>query len=296
MRHVYSLIRFVPDPARGEFINIGALAGSEESSEWCVREIGNPVRARAFDTSHSLTPALSFIGRIRDYIDQFEKSLDSLFEADTELNEDWLAQLHQDHRNIVQLSYPTPMIAESAEEALDKVFELMIVEPSHRRYRFRKKNEVLAALRRAYRAKELSKDKDICERVVLSTDHYQELFDFAVTNGRTLQLAHSWSFQVPDQELLSRQIKSWGWTVRETRDNGGIVQTRDGQRFNVASDIDVEAVYILPENGQESPALSEACSVFEALEVNQVPLDRVHQVAERAADLLGRTPSAGLGF
>ena len=34
MRFVYSLVRFVPDPARGEFVNVGAIAGSEESSDW----------------------------------------------------------------------------------------------------------------------------------------------------------------------------------------------------------------------------------------------------------------------
>ena len=296
MRFVYSLVRFVPDPASGEFVNVGALAGSEESSEWAIRQVANPERARRLGPAAALDAIWSFLGSIGDSIDKHQRALESLFPGDLELDEKWLARLHRDYRNVIQLSYPAPMVAESAEDALDRIFELMIVDPSQRQHRFRRKNEILAAVRRAYREKELSKDEDVKERVVLSTAHYQELFDFAVTNGEVVQLTHSWSFQFPDQELLARQIKSWGWTVRNTRDSGGVVRTRDGQQFDVAQDIDVEAVYILPEREQQDSAFSEACSVFEALDVNQVPIQQVHQVAERAADLLQRRPQVSLGF
>ena len=49
MKHVYSLIRYVPDPVRGEFINVGAIAGCDESSEWEIRQVANPARARRID-------------------------------------------------------------------------------------------------------------------------------------------------------------------------------------------------------------------------------------------------------
>ena len=296
MRFVYSLVRFVPDPARGEFVNVGALVGSEESSEWGVRQIANPERARRFGSPEALDAVWSFLDKVGNSVDRYQESLESLFKAETELSEQWLAELYRDHRNIVQLSYPTPMVAESADDALDRVFELLIVDPSQRKYRFRRKNEALAAVRRAYKERELSKNGEICERVVLSTAYYQELFDFAVTNGEVLQLAHSWSFQVPDQESLARQIKSWGWTVRNTRDSGGVVTTRDSQHFDVAKEIDIEAVYIPPARGEEAPAFSEACKVFEALDVNQVPLEQVYQVADRAVACLGKSQSAGLSL
>ncbi len=45
MRYVYSLVRFVPDPARGEFVNVGAIAGSEDGAEWQIRQVENTVRA-----------------------------------------------------------------------------------------------------------------------------------------------------------------------------------------------------------------------------------------------------------
>ena len=49
MRYVYSLVRFVPDPARSEFVNLGAIVGSEEYSEWESRQVENPKRARDID-------------------------------------------------------------------------------------------------------------------------------------------------------------------------------------------------------------------------------------------------------
>ena len=286
MRFVYSLVRFVPDPARGEFVNVGAIVGSEESSEWAIRQIENPIRVRALGAPLALDAVWSFIGRVGDEIDTYEESLESLFEAETDLSEDWLDRLHNDHRNVVQLSPPTPTVAETAEKALDQVFDLMIVDPTQRRYPFRKKNEALGALRRAYKDKSLRKNQDLQERVELSTDHHHDRFDFAVTNGRVLQLTHAWSFQVPDQESLSKQIKSWGWTVNDALRSGGSIRTKNGERFDVTTRVAVEVVYVPPGDGQDSPALKEARNVFHSLQITPVRVENASQVAHRASQLL----------
>lgn len=57
-----------------------------------------------------------------------------LFDQDVDpsteyLTESWLYGLYQDHRNVVQLAQPTPMLAASAEEVLDIVFERMVIDP-----------------------------------------------------------------------------------------------------------------------------------------------------------------------
>jgi hypothetical protein len=41
----FSLIRFVPDPARGEFVNIGAVVGDDEAQDWELRLISNLKRS-----------------------------------------------------------------------------------------------------------------------------------------------------------------------------------------------------------------------------------------------------------
>lgn len=285
MRFVYSVVRFVPDPARGEFINVGAIVGSEESSEWQVRQIENPTRARTLDDRESLDAAWAFIGRVGSQIDAYELSMDQLFEAEVEPSEDWLFQMHHEHRNVVQLSRPTPMVAESADEALDRVFDLVVLDPAQRRYPFQKKHAALAAVRRAYRQHAIRPRIGYRERVRLETDHHRERFDFAVFNGGVLQLTHTWSFQVPDQEGLAEQVKAWGWTVQEARHKGGRVVSYD-QILRVRPDVDVEVVYVPPAPQREAPAFVDAMSVFDALGVRHSPLDGAGDVGERAERLL----------
>lgn len=296
MRYVFSLVRFVPDPATGEFVNVGAVAGSEESSDWAVRQVANPERARRLGPAAALDAVWSFLGGVGEAVDAHQGALESLSPGEAGMDEGWLAGLHRDHRNVVQVTYPAPVIAESAEGALDRVFDLMVVAPSQRRHRFRRRNEAVAAVRRAYRDRRIDRSEGVRERVVLSTARFEEPVDFAVTDGDVVQLAHSWSFQVPDQDLLARQVKSWGWTVLSAREVGGVVRTGDGRRFKVARDVDVEAVYIPPRQDQDAPAFPEACGVFEALGVNPVPVQDADRVAERAADRLRGAPRAGLGL
>lgn len=294
MKYVYSLVRFVPDPARGEFVNVGAIVGSEHSSEWQVRQVENPVRARAVDDNQTLDAVWSFIDAVGSRVDKYEAALSSLFDPEEELTEEWLLKLHADHQNIVQLSPPAPMVAESAEEALDRVFELMVLDPAKREYRFKKKHTALAAVRAAYKEFAVKKGTDLRERVTLLTPHHSERFDFAVTNGRALQLTQTWSFQVPDQATLAEQVKAWGWTVQDARASGGEVRTADGSKFDVAQDVDVEVVYVPAEPGRPAPAFEDASNVFEELGIVALPLGEAPKVGERARALLGPPPEAEL--
>jgi hypothetical protein len=288
MRFVYSVVRFVPDPARGEFVNVGAIVGSEESSEWQLRQIDNPVRARAIDDHRALEAVWSFLDWVGRDIDEYETATERLLFDGVELSEAWLERLFVDHRNVVQLSRPTPMIAASADEALDHVFEQLVIDPAQRKYRLQKKHAALAAVRNAYREYGVRRGANLRERVMLETDHHQEHFDFAVTNGHVLQLTQTWSFQVPDQEFLAEQIKAWGWTVRDVQEHGGTASLADGSTFEVERDVDVEVVFVPPKPDQEAPALRDARNVFDALHVRQAPVQEARGVGQRARDLLVR--------
>jgi hypothetical protein len=292
MRYVYSVVRFVPDPARGEFVNVGAIAGSEDSSEWLLRQVDNPVRARAVDDRKALGVVWAFLDRVGREMDEYEKAQESLFEPSVELSEEWLRRLYVEHRNVVQLSPPTPMVADSADEALDRVFDQMVLDPALRRHPFQKKHAALAALRAAYRKYSVRKGVNLRERVALETANHRERFDFAVTNGHALQLTHTWSFQVPDQELVAEQVKAWGWTVRDVQQGGGTVKLADGSQFEVHQDVDVEVVYVPPAPGQDAPAMRDALGVFEALKVAHTALEGADLVGARAHDLL---VAAGVG-
>jgi hypothetical protein len=292
MRFVYSVVRFVPDPARGEFVNVGAIVGSEESSEWDSRYITNAVRARAIDDRKALDAVWSFFNHVGREIDQYETAVETLLPAAVELSEAWLARLFVEHRNIVQLSPPTPMVASTADEALDRVFEQMVIDPAARQYRFRKKHAALAAVRTAYARNGVRKSAHFREPVTLHTTHHHERFDFAVIDGQVVQLTQTWSFQVPDQESLGEQVKAWGWTVRDVRQGGGSVVLPEG-RLQVAPEVDIAVVYVPPVPGQDAPAMRDASNVFEELGVQQAPVEAANQVGRRARELLVR---AGVGL
>lgn len=285
MRFVYSIVRFVPDPARGEFVNVGAIVGSEESSEWQYRQIENPMRARALDERQTLDAVWSFLDRVGQ-IDDFERAGETLFVPVVELSETWLEQLHADHRNVVQLSRPSPMVAANADEAMERIFDDLVVDPARRRHSFQKKHVALAAVRAAYRAHSVEKAKNLRERVSLETDHHRERFDFAVTNGKVVQLTHTWSFQVPDQEQLAEQVKAWGWTVQDVRRGGGQIGASTGEKWDVASDVEIEVVYVPPISDERAPSLRDAIAVFTEVGVQYHPIDGADSVGLRAHQLL----------
>jgi hypothetical protein len=286
MRYLYSLIRFVPEPANGEFVVLGAVAGSDETSDWDIRQISNPVRARALDRRGALDLAWALIDGIGREIDRFEESTSELFEPEVRVSERWLWDMHLRHRNIVQLSAPTPMVAEAADEALDRIFDEMVVDPARVTHRFKTKHAALGRMRAAYRRQGIDRDHSLRERVSLHAADYVEPFDFAVTNGRVLQLAHTWSFQIPDQDELTEQLKSWGWTVERLRESGGTVSTRLGQQFDVDREVDIEISYVPPDEDRASPAFAEALGVFKTCAARQVPYQEADSIGRRARDLL----------
>jgi hypothetical protein len=239
-------------------------------------------------TGRPLEAVWAFLDRVGREVDAFEKALESptLFELDVDLSESWLNRLFAEHRNVVQLSRPAPMVATTAEEALDRVFDQLVIDPAHRRYEFQKKNTALAAVRDAYRRHHVRKGVNLRERVIVRSTHHAARFDFAVTNGRALQLTQTWSFQVPDQDALAEQVKAWGWTLHDLRQSGGAVAAVGDAEFEVASDVEVEVVYVPPAEAQGAPALKDAESVFEALSVKSLTIDQAETVGRRARDLL----------
>lgn len=284
MRFCYSVIRFVPDPIKGEFVNVGAIVGSDDSSEWAVRQVGNPIRARQIDEHGTLPAAWAFIDQLGRQVDAYEAVIDgmTLDVLGPRPSEEWLGQLHQRNTNIVQLSAPLPLLASSAEDALETVFSQLIVDPA-KRPGGSAKHPALAAVRRAYR------DAGLFARVIeggtLEAGHHRERLDFGLANGRVVQITQTWSFQAADQESVAKSVRAWGWAVKAAKERGGLLRTQDGT-VPVPETVDVEAVYIPPNGGGGQEELEDARSVFRALEAREVVIDDVSAVARRAAELL----------
>ncbi len=281
MSYRYSVLRFVPDSARGEFVNFGAIAGDDESGDWELRLIQNLRRAKAIDDHSRLGIALAFA----DVIEAHIAALDRLPETGAErMSAQLLERWADEMQNVVQVSRPAPIVAQSATNALDIVFSEHVVDPTARQFRFEKKHRAVTETKRAYRRHHVPDDA-VAQRILVESGPYDGMFDFAIVNGRVLQLVHCWSFQLPDQAGLAEEVKAWAWMVSELRKQGGRVRIGDREvPVPRGLDVEVASVYIPPSADQaERRAFVEAEAVFVETGVRAYLPEDADRVAQSAA-------------
>jgi DUF3037 family protein len=283
MSFQFSLIRFVPDPARGEFVNIGAVAGRDDAGEWELRLVSNLSRAKALDDRGVLSKAFAYAAGLEDHI----AALDVLQQTggpepiSTEMLRRQAAEMH----NIIQLSPPAPVAADSAEAALELVFDQLVLDAERKSFPFEKKHRGQGAARQAYRAHHVPPSA-VRERAPVRSGVFDGTFDFAVHNGRAVQLVQCWSFQVPNRADLAEQVKAWSWLVHEVRQDGGGLATAGGE-IEVPHALDIYAIAIPPVAGAESPAYEEARAAFAENGVIELTPDAADRVGAQAAQALG---------
>ena len=276
-RYVYSVIRFVPDPANGEFVNVGAIAGSEDVDDWDLRAVSNPKRAKQIDTSGVIDKVFGHIAELASSLDQ---------ESERSVDESWLRALYQDSQGVVQYSKPATIEAVSASAALEVIFRELVVDPAFRTIGYRTKHSALSALVQAYRASSFGYDAHVNRWSSVRAGEHATKFDFSVTNDRAVQLSQTWSFETPDVEDLMNEVKAWAWTVQTLRRGGGEGRTKAGRRFEVPKQVDIEVVYVPPRDNAGEAGLREATAAFQPLSVKAVPANDAGTVAVRAQELL----------
>ena len=124
MVFVYSVIQFVPNIARGEFVNVGVLAGSDETGKWATRRIHNIDRAVLLGGHGSGL----LVAGVFEWVD-----LDLMPRLLARVNRGdgqrflWDQAARGDH-SYAQITKPTPMAADSLQDALDKVFDIKVLD------------------------------------------------------------------------------------------------------------------------------------------------------------------------
>lgn len=284
-RFLYSLVRCVPDPRTGEFINLGAIAGDPTTGEWSLRQVGNESRARKLGGTNQLEAVHGFLARVGEQIDLQMNNLE--MGEEVALSEDWLFNLYSDHRNIVQLSKPEPIIAINAEEALDVVFRQMIIDPISAPRGGIDKNKVLTALGNSYRNAEIAPQLIRKGVEVFVGDRVNTPMDFAIANGSVFQLCQAWSFQRLSIDDLAINVKAWGYALRGLRDGlEARVMGAHDSLMKVDKDVELAVVFAKPETQNQNEVFEEAEQVFKELGVHAYAFEQVDQVAERAKELV----------
>lgn len=285
-RYLYSVVRCVPDPRTGEFVNVGAIVGSPETSDWALRQVSSESRVRKMAGVKELEAVHGFLARVGERIDEANESVDAGAEP---LTSTWLHQLHHDHRNVVQVSAPTPVVASDAESALDVIFDRLIIDPVSQRRDYVGKARVVSALRAAYRRAEID-DALVRPRSELFVGgSLHALLDFAIANGSAVQICQAWSFQRASVEQVTTDVKAWGYAVSRLRDGEEArLVSAESRVSSISSDVPVEVVVALPKTSEQERAYEESSQVFDELSVAVVALDEVDSVGARAAERLSR--------
>jgi hypothetical protein len=288
-RYVYALVRCVPDPRTGEFINIGAIVGDPESGDWSMRQVSNESRVRRLSGRPQLDAVHRFLTEVGIKIDESRALLD---DVGTEgiLSESWLEKLYLDHRNVVQLSPPTPMAAESAEQALDLLFKGQIIDPQMQsRESTVTKLTIIADMRKSY-LKMGNASRLVHQRAELYVgQHLRAPLDFAVIADETLQITQGWSFRRSEIDEVTTQVKAWAFPIARLRADGeGRVVTSGETISKISRNVDVQVVVAEPLTGEQTRAYEEASQVFAQVGASVRTIDDADQVTRHAAELLSK--------
>ena len=123
MRYVYTVVKFVPDAERAEFVNVGVIVGSDETGEWAMRRVQDTSRAVSIggDGAEAL---------VADMFEFMDRELEYLREYGAEgKNEQYLDDFAvRCYRGYNQIRRPAPMVADSVQEALAWAFDTMVVD------------------------------------------------------------------------------------------------------------------------------------------------------------------------
>jgi hypothetical protein len=238
------------------------------------------------------------VGAVGDFITELEQRADEAADsgAPSPVSMTGLRELSKDMRNLVQIAAPRPVVAPSLDEVLKLAFEELIVDPVVRRQQLPRKSAAEAQLRKAYEQLGVHP----LTKPTLRVGPEVTGFDFAVANGKAVQLVRCWSFQVADQDSLADEVKAWAWTVRSMRlarstgETGSSLQTNE-KILAVAAEVEVDALFIPPESGQvEKRAYEVALGAFRDSQTNieLIPVDRADDLARRGLALLSKAQAA----
>lgn len=260
----YSVARFVPDPLKGEFLNVGIVAGSDETSEWSVQtQYDSRARRFAEKSDDYLLPAVvAQLERLARQADTVSGLMDDCgpSSGEDELFLPRLKALAEQSRNVLQFTPPMPYWAESLDQAIESLCDLFIVQPPPSKAQGVTKRTLVSAVRRVIRSRPDSASH-VMESSVLKASGSTAKIDFAFYNGKVAQLTQCYSFQVQDSQAVLNDAKAWAWTMKNLRERGGVVNA-GAHAITVPGDVKVAVLVAPPDTKADNEAFEEAIETF----------------------------------
>lgn len=283
-KYYYSVIRFVPSPVRGEFVNLGLIVGCDATAEWAMELVGRKTRAARLDSAGILPLVTSELERLQ--LSFPADSDDAVSTTAQAISESWLTHMAAESRNVLQYTRPQPIVAASVAAAMDRLRGIFIVEHVPQRRESLTRPAIRSRYLQLLQQCQLT-PQQCPSKARLATGHSSTAVDVAVCNGVARRLTQCWSFEVQDTENVLNEVKAWGWTMRDLRRYGGSIVAAS-RSISVPRDVELSVIYALPAASDRDTVISEAMDVFsnDELGAATVRWQDVEQHARSAAALL----------
>lgn len=215
----YSIVRYVPDPIRGEQVNVGVLVASEQGEYVGSRFAKDLSRARCVGRREDLA-------FLRDFARGFEAPPSSPgqlllpMKGALRWDLDALRTMYANWANSIQLTEPRPALETEPLRLVDEVYERFVepapLAPAARardrrwvlRLGTRKLREELKDRIRDQPANEVLRRRDQVDGAI-----EPHTFDLVLRLGRAVHAVNALSFEVDDREQLSRDIEATAWAI-----------------------------------------------------------------------------------
>ncbi|HUW78880.1 MAG TPA: DUF3037 domain-containing protein [Candidatus Nanopelagicaceae bacterium] len=290
-KQIFSVIRCFPNPNTDEFVNIAAIAGNPETGDWALRQLSNESRVKKFAGESSIKVAHGFLETLSAIVNG-ESAL-RVEGSPLILDESWLTELSSDFRNTVQLTKPRVLLAEDASEALDIIFQTIIIDPVSKFEKVRKekilnRNSLKAAMLASYKKASIDNKLLLQDVDLYVGDKLHASVDFAIANGSTLQLCQAYSFQLSNLDAVRDGVKSWAYTLRSLRDSHESAKlfTSEMKKSDVIPEVEIQVVVAKPRTELQEIAFEEAQEVFTEIDAMVRTAEESELVANRAVELI----------
>lgn len=278
----YSVIRFSPRPDRGELLNVGVVVVDPERQDARVSLVEDRHRFRVISNPGLVQSTFDYLSDWKTLVEDGEGAI-SMMPAD-----EWLRQRSDASHNLIELSAPAPILVADLDEAVSFLSKKFLPAPRQIAKRDVTRRRAISALREAYAYHGLVRGVNFVEKPLIRSKNYSEVMDFAVRNGKAVQLAQTWNFKQRGIGTLLEGVKAWAWTVRDIRSTGATAKL-EAESFSVPKDVDVEAVYIDPDTSEGADALAEALHAFRDVRAKAIRADHLAPTAQRAVRALEAT-------
>jgi len=221
----YSIVRYVPDPVRGEQVNIGVIVAAKDSSYFGARFISRHESGRL--------RRLGFgedFGFIQDLAEEMESQVTG---AQLRIEEgppvswtlDKVGVAAREWANAIQVSEPRSALEEEHPDVLLQALYGRYVaarRATRERARDRRwiKRKVTTGLNQALAS--LHRDPSDYvhrdERIDGALDAH--VLDYVLLNGAIRHLVETMSFETTDRRALKTEIDAFAWTIDDVREGG----------------------------------------------------------------------------